>query len=83
MKTLLIALLALSAFAQDKPKLSDAQKAELYRLIASDTAAQANAQRTSEALKAKLLELEKFCGSKVVEADGKMADCAPKEAPKK
>jgi len=81
MKLILPTLLGFALLAQDKPKLSDMQKAELYRLIAADTAAQANAQRSSEALKSKLAELEKFCGSRVVEAEGKMADCS--EPPKK
>src|SRR3954466_5519229 len=95
-KTLLLAVLSslLMAATPEKavapPKLTDAQRAKLYKALAESaaaqsqlSAAQSNAQAKSDAFKAEMAALEKVCGAPVVEESGKMADCPTPVVPAK
>lgn len=96
-KTFLLIFLSFSLAAatpekvpSPSPKLTDAQRAKLYKLLAESaaaqsqlSAAQANAQAKSDAFKAEMANLEKVCGTPVVEEPGKMAECSAPVAPAK
>lgn len=94
MKTLITIVFSLSlavaaeAPKAEPPKLTDRQVAELYKLLAENTAAQTRAKETQEAFASKVKELELTCGGPLTETPGKLAGCAPQPvattpAPKK
>jgi hypothetical protein len=76
-------------------KLSDAEKAQLYKALAAATNAQAAAMQAEATVKSKMQELDDIrkkletkCGTPLTEKEGQLADCSPpvtakKEEPKK